>query len=496
MLFCLIFAAISLFVSFFWFKKELYLNILYLKLYSIIALTIVSILFISKFTSYQFVFTADYDMYLNLQRISIHPYIIRNIQTLCHAFYLSLTIVFLSKHYKISAFKKILLTLPVLLFTILNSSQVTDEISHQIFLMKFGNQNNAFPVVSMLVSGISYLIICTYTIISPILIFKKIMSTPNVIKKNFFVSYLVCMVLTDILYFSIFIHGLFKDISPHHLGLNNIPSNLSIYGNMFTSAIILTTFSVIITIVIIVLKPFKAKNLDIEYVSSKHFQKFQYDNYYTTLHMLKNTLLCVYKYIEISEKHIDNPKALTSLAGAKDQINEQLENYNNIMVNFKTRNLQFEPINIIDVVNNSVNASLADDAVDIYKDYNPEMNIKIMGNLSSIDQVCKNIIDNALNSLKISAKDHKEIRISIIDDDDYVIINFTNNGDCIPKSHQKFLFNLFFSTHANEFCSGIGLYYTKEIVTCHGGDIWFKSTPEETTFTIALPKASQEESKK
>lgn len=496
MLFCLIFVAISLFVSFFWFKKELYLNALYLKLYSIITLTIVSILFISKFTSYQFVFSADYELYLKLQRINIHPYTIRNIQTLCHILYLSSTIVFLCKHYKTTVFKKILLSLPLVLFMILNSSQVTDEISHQIFLIRFGNTNNTLFIADILIRNLSYLIICVYTIVPLILIFRKIISTPNLIKKNFFVSYLVCMMLTDILYFSIFIHGLFKDISPHRLGLNNIPSGISIYGNMFTSAIFITTFSVIITIVIIFLKPFKAKNLDIEYVSSKHFQKFQYDNYYTTLHMLKNTLLCVYKYIEISEKYIDNPKALTSLDGAKEQINEQLENYNNIMVHFKTRNLQFESINIVDVVNKSVNTSVVEDNVVIYKDYNHEMDIRIMGNLNSIDQVCKNIIDNALNSLRISAKENKEIRISIVDDDDYVIINFTNNGDCIPKNHQKFLFNLFFSTHANEFCSGIGLYYTKEIVTCHGGDIWFKSTPLETTFTIALPKTNQEEIRK
>ena len=43
---------------------------------------------------------------------------------------------------------------------------------------------------------------------------------------------------------------------------------------------------------------------------------------------------------------------------------------------------------------------------------------------------------------------------------------------------------------------GHGLYYAKEIVTHHGGDIWFKSTPEQTTFTIALPKINQEELQK
>lgn len=493
MLFCLIFAFVTLSVSFFWFKKELYLKTLFLKLYGIIALTIVSILFISKFTNYQFIFSADYELYLKLQRIPIHPYVIRNIQTVCHTLYLFSAIVFICKHYKISVYKKFLLTLPLVLFVIINLSQVTDEISLQIFLMRFGDSNNLFFIADMLVSNISYLIICLYTIIPLMLIFKKIISTPNLIKKNFFVSYLVCMMLTDILYFSIFIHGLFKDISPHRLGLDNIPSGISLYGNMFTSAILLTTFSIVITVVIIFLKPFKAKKLEIEYVSTRNFQKFQYDNYYTTLHMLKNTLLCVYKYIEISEKHIDNTKALTSLECAKEQINEQLENYNNTMAHFKTKNLQFKSINIVEVVNKSINASEVEDTVVIYRDYNPEMDIRIMGNSNSIDQVCKNIIDNALNSLRISTKENKEIHISIVDDDDYVIIDFTNNGNCIPKNHQKFLFNLFFTTRANEFCSGIGLYYTKEIVTRHGGDIWFKSTPQQTTFTIALPKINQEE---
>ncbi len=487
MLFCLVFAFVVLSISFLWFKKEIYLSALYLKLYGIIALTVISLLFISKFTNYQFLFAADFDLYLQLQHIKIHPYLIRNVQTACHTLYLSSTILFLSRYYKISASKKLLLSLPLLFFLIINLSFTANEISYHIFLMSPKNQHHAFLIADMLVSKISYVIVVVNVLIPPILIFKKIISTPNVIKRNFFISYLVCMMLADILYLSLFIHGLFQDISPHRLGLNNIPSNVSIYGNMFTAAILLTTFSIIITILIIVLKPFKSKKLNIEYASTKHFQKFQYDNYYTTLHMLKNTLLCVYKYIEVSEKHIDNPKALTGLACAKEQINEQLENYNNIMANFKTRNLRFEPVNVIEIINNSINNAEIENTINIKKAYDPQTVIKIMGNAASIDQVCKNIIENAMNSLKLSTKEHKEISVSIVDDEDYVVIGFTNNGNSIPKEHQKFLFNLFFSTHANEFCSGIGLYYVKEIVTRHNGDIWFKSTPEQTTFTIALP---------
>lgn len=487
MLFCLVFAFIVLSISFFWFKKEIYLNALYLKLYGIIALTVVSLLFISKFTNYQFLFDADFDLYLQLQHIKVHPYIIRNVQTICHTLYLSSTILFLSRYYKNSVLKNLLISLPLILFLIVNTSYTADEISFQIFSLAPQNQQNVFLIVDMLLSGITFLIVLVYVLIPIALIVKKIINTPNVIKRNFFTSYLACMILTDILYFSMFIFGLFQDISPHRLGLNNIPSNVSIYGNIFTSSILLTTVSVIITILIIVFKPFKAKKLNIEYASTKHFQKFQYDNYYTTLHMLKNTLLCVYKYIEISEKHIDNSKAITSLTCAKEQINEQLENYNNIMAHFKTKNLKFEPINVIKIINNSINNAEIENTITIKKDYDPEMVINIMGNSASIDQVCKNIIENAMNSLKLSSRENKQISVSVIDDDDYVVIGFTNNGNCIPKEHQKFLFNLFFSTHANEFCSGIGLYYVKEIVTRHNGDIWFKSTPEQTTFTIALP---------
>lgn len=487
MLFCLVFAFIVLSISFFWFKKESYLNALYLKLYGIIALTIVSLLFISKFTNYQFLFSADFNLYLQLQQFKFHPYFIRNVQTVCHTLYLSSTILFLSRYYKNSVSKKLLISLPLILFLIINSSYIVDEISFQIFSLAPQNQQYVFGIVDSLVSKLSFVIVLGYVLIPLILIARKITNTPNMIKRNFFTSYLVCMILSDILYCSMFIFGLFQDISPHRLGLNNIPSNVSIYGNIFTSSILLTTFSVIITILIIVFKPFKSKKLNIEYASTKHFQKFQYDNYYTTLHMLKNTLLCVYKYIEISEKHIDNSKAITPLTCAKEQINEQLENYNNIMAHFKTKNLRFEPVNVIEIINNSINNAEIENTINIKKDYNPDMTIKIMGNASSIDQVCKNIIQNALNSLKISAIEHKEISVSIVDDDDYVVIGFTNNGNSIPKEHQKFLFNLFFSTHANEFCSGIGLYYVKEIVTRHNGEIWFKSTPEQTTFTIALP---------
>lgn len=487
MLLCLVFAFVVLSISFFWFKKEPYLNALYIKLYGIIMLTAISILFISKFTNYQFTFSADYELYLQLRHIKILPHIIRNIQTVCHTLYLSSTVLILNKHYKLTAYKRFLLFIPLTYFLLVNLTPLTDEISFRIFSMAAENQKNAFLIADILTSRVTYLIIIVYTFIPLAVIYRAFINTPNVIKKNYFASYLVCMLLTDILYFSLFIHGLFKDIAPHRLGLNNIPSNISIYGNIFTSAIFLSTFSVIIAIVIICFKPFKIKKLNNRYVSTKRFQKFQYDNYYTTLHMLKNTLLCVYKYIEISEKHIDHPQALIGLKCAKEQINEQLENYNSIMAHFKTKNLHFEPVNLVEIINKSINDTEFGNTVTIKKNYNPEMVIKIMGNSGSINQVCKNIIENALNSLKLSSKDNKKIIISIIDDDDYVIIDFTNNGDCIPKEHQKFLFNLFFSTHANEFCSGIGLYYVKETVTCHGGDIWFKSTPQETSFTIALP---------
>jgi signal transduction histidine kinase len=68
---------------------------------------------------------------------------------------------------------------------------------------------------------------------------------------------------------------------------------------------------------------------------------------------------------------------------------------------------------------------------------------------------------------------------------DRVVVRVIDQGRGIPKSHQKQVFEPFFSTKENG--SGIGLAVTRRIVEEHGGTIHFRTTPAGTIFEVVLP---------
>ena len=62
----------------------------------------------------------------------------------------------------------------------------------------------------------------------------------------------------------------------------------------------------------------------------------------------------------------------------------------------------------------------------------------------------------------------------------------------IKKDDQKHVFDKFYRTGKGDFKTvkglGLGLYYVKQIITAHGGEIFLHSIPGKgSTFTINLP---------
>ena len=71
-------------------------------------------------------------------------------------------------------------------------------------------------------------------------------------------------------------------------------------------------------------------------------------------------------------------------------------------------------------------------------------------------------------------------------------ITISDNGIGISEKDQKAIFDKFYragnSTVHNVKGLGLGLYFTHQIITAHGGTISIKSTEGKgTTFTITLP---------
>ncbi|MBQ4822238.1 ATP-binding protein [Aquimarina sp. MMG016] len=103
--------------------------------------------------------------------------------------------------------------------------------------------------------------------------------------------------------------------------------------------------------------------------------------------------------------------------------------------------------------------------------------------VSEINQVWTNLIDNA-----IDAMDHSGIlKITTLQDQNFIKIDITDNGEGIPEEHLSSIFDPFFTTKSIGKGTGMGLEVVQRIINQHNGDIKVTSKKGETTFTVCLP---------
>lgn len=101
------------------------------------------------------------------------------------------------------------------------------------------------------------------------------------------------------------------------------------------------------------------------------------------------------------------------------------------------------------------------------------------------------VLDNLFsNSLKFT-KAFGEIKITLINIDDKVIISIGDNGIGIPDKLHEDIFKKYTKARRcgtkNENSTGLGLFIAKKIVELHNGKIWFESKENQgTTFYIEL----------
>ena len=107
--------------------------------------------------------------------------------------------------------------------------------------------------------------------------------------------------------------------------------------------------------------------------------------------------------------------------------------------------------------------------------------------------VCNNLIENAI---KYSEGEPKiEIR-SVDKNQDFIEIQFSDNGIGIKKEQQSSIFEMFQRIENEETKTvqgtGLGLYLVKKIVDLHKGTISVQSEPQKgTTFAISIAKSKK-----
>ena len=84
------------------------------------------------------------------------------------------------------------------------------------------------------------------------------------------------------------------------------------------------------------------------------------------------------------------------------------------------------------------------------------------------------------NSIKYMDKPEKRVDVRLLDKDDFIQAEFSDNGKGIAGKDLEMIFDRFYRTDASRNSarggSGIGLSIVKKIMEDHGGKVWATST--------------------
>ncbi|MBQ0767818.1 MAG: ATP-binding protein, partial [Bizionia sp.] len=116
-----------------------------------------------------------------------------------------------------------------------------------------------------------------------------------------------------------------------------------------------------------------------------------------------------------------------------------------------------------------------------------------------------NLYSNSKKAIKRTNKTDGKILIKAGKEDEFIFIEFIDNGIGIPLENQEKIFNAFFTTsspkgHKSSSTddlsgTGLGLKIVRDIIESYNGEISIENSPEgfSTNFKILIPIATQEE---
>jgi signal transduction histidine kinase len=100
-----------------------------------------------------------------------------------------------------------------------------------------------------------------------------------------------------------------------------------------------------------------------------------------------------------------------------------------------------------------------------------------------LNQVWTNIVDNAVDAMD----GHGKLKVKTSGDEEYVLVEISDDGPGIPREVKNRVFEPFFTTKGVGEGTGLGLDIVRRIVAGHGGEIRVDSEPGETSFKVRLP---------
>ena len=140
----------------------------------------------------------------------------------------------------------------------------------------------------------------------------------------------------------------------------------------------------------------------------------------------------------------------------------------------------------LDSTLNMLGFQLRQKNVRLTRDYAPDLP-QIRGQVSSLNQVWTNLLDNAIDALPAQGG---EITLRTRREGDFVRVWLLDNGSGIPADVLPHIFEPFYTTKQAGDGSGLGLDIAQRIIKQHDGQLEVHSEPGRTEFCAWLPVAA------
>jgi len=116
---------------------------------------------------------------------------------------------------------------------------------------------------------------------------------------------------------------------------------------------------------------------------------------------------------------------------------------------------------------------------------------EVLGDSTKLEQVCLNILINAMQAMPTGGVINVASRIDWSDGREFVNLAFADQGVGIAREDLPRLFDPYFTTRLDG--TGLGLAIADRIVTDHGGKILVESTVGRgTVVKVCLPMANED----
>jgi signal transduction histidine kinase len=211
-------------------------------------------------------------------------------------------------------------------------------------------------------------------------------------------------------------------------------------------------------------------------------------------HITRTSLGKIKRDAEFLHKHFPDPQFSTDYPRFTAQIYDEMTRLDkavDFMLKYAKDDQNFEDIDIKQIIENQMLNIYSDifvkeritTVVEINRD------LSLYYNQKAFEDIIDNLISNSIKALSAN-QDEKIIKCSVIVEKDRFLLYFSDNGCGIEEKDRDKIFDVFFTTTAEQGGAGLGLFIVKSRIEALNGKIELVENelkPTGTTFKIEFP---------